>query len=110
PQHPEPLGTKQALGGQHGRGASTVIAFRLTPVLHESGLSRGARGGFDAGGRHATEGAGRPLDIAGQSDKLMDLFSIGFAVRCLEECWGWCGPTWRSSSARQTQARPREGA
>jgi hypothetical protein len=22
-------------------------------------------------------------DIAGQSDKLMDLFSIGFAVRCL---------------------------
>ena len=25
-------------------------------------------------GRHATGGAGRPLDIAGQSDKLMNLF------------------------------------
>src|SRR6266446_4061217 len=48
------------------------------------------------------EGAGRPLDIAGQSDKLMDLFSIGFAVRCLEECLVFCRPTWRSTSARQT--------
>src|SRR3984893_6759409 len=48
--------------------------FRLTPVLYGSDLSRGATGGFDAGGRHAIEGAGRPLDIAGQSDKLMDLF------------------------------------
>src|SRR6516162_3298269 len=33
-----------------------------------------SRGGFDAGSRHAREGAGRRLDIAGQSDKLMDLF------------------------------------
>jgi hypothetical protein len=47
-------------------------------------------------------GLGRPLDIAGQSDKLMDVFSIGFAVRCLEECWVCCRPTWRSTSARQT--------
>jgi class 3 adenylate cyclase len=82
--------------------ASTVIAFRLTPVLYGSGLSRGATGGFDAGGRHATEGAGQPLDIAGQSDKLMDLFLIGFAVRCSEECLVFCRPTWRLTSARQT--------
>jgi hypothetical protein len=38
-------------------------------------------------------GLGRPLDIAGQSDKLVDVFSIGFAVRCLQECWVCCRPT-----------------
>jgi hypothetical protein len=51
----EPLGTKQAFGRQrgdregtadhYGRVASTVIAFRLTPVLYGSGLSRGTRRG-----------------------------------------------------------------
>src|SRR5580700_10941425 len=41
----------------------------MGPVCHVE-----QTGGFDAGGRHATEGAGRPLGIAGQSDKLMDLF------------------------------------
>jgi len=55
-----------------------------------------------AGGRHATEVPAGPLDISGQSDKLMDLFLIGFAVRCLEECWVCCRPTWRSTSAQQT--------
>jgi hypothetical protein len=39
-----------------------------------------------AGGRHATEVPAGPLDISGQSDKLIDLFLIGFAVRCLAEC------------------------
>ena len=47
-------------------------------------------------------GLGLPLDIAGQSDKLMDVLSIGFAVRCSEECWVCCRPTWRSTSGRQT--------
>jgi CRP-like cAMP-binding protein len=46
----------------------------------------------------------RPLDIAGQSDKLMDLFLIGFAIKCLEECLVFCRPTWRSTSARQRVA------
>jgi rod shape-determining protein MreB and related proteins len=32
------------------------------------------RRGLDAGGQRATEGAGRPLDIVGQSDKLMGFF------------------------------------
>jgi CRP-like cAMP-binding protein len=46
----------------------------------------------------------RPLDIAGQSDKLMDRFLIGFAIKCLEECLVFCRPTWRSTSARQRVA------
>src|SRR6516165_3095449 len=87
-----------ALGGQHGRVASNVIAFRSTPVLYGSGLSRGARGGFDAGGRHATEGAGRPLDIAGQSDKLMDLFCRPVAFQRMDNA------IWASAYASQGKA------
>jgi len=78
--------------------ASNVIAFRSTPVLYGSGLSRGARGGFDAGGRHATEGAGRPLDIAGQSDKLMDLFCRPVAFQRMDNA------IWASAYASQGKA------
>jgi hypothetical protein len=56
----------------------------------------------DSGGRHAPMDGRRVLDISGQSDKLIDLVSIGFAVRCFEECWVCCRPIWRSISAPQT--------
>ena len=70
------------------------------------GLPGGTPGGRGIRQRRAAPaagfGLGRPLDIAGQSDKLTDVFSIGSAVRCLEECWVCCRPTWRSTSVRQT--------
>ena len=46
--------------------------------------------------------AGRPIGYLGQIRQADGPFFDGLAVRCLEECWVCCRPTWRSTSARQT--------